>query len=575
MMSNKIIIDMNVPMEMRDGIVLCGDVYRLSDRQKSSAILVRTPYGKLQQDSDYLKFIDAVLAGYAVVVQDVRGRFASEGEFRFHDDVEGPDGYDSVEWIASQTWCDGNVGMMGASYMGQMQWMSAMENPPHLKAISPWICPAWLPGHDEPRLAGVQLILQTTLWIATQGFDVINKLEKEGKDVSEIRQLLNRANSNPEILYSVLPLKNIPLARFEGIREIWQKFMWDDLPGPKLAGKTHWAYDKVMVPCYHTGSWYDYFTWGVFDNFFGMKKEGGSPLARENQYLLIGPWAHSNLLPNFLGDINLGPYARGLHVSGNNLAFFDKYLRGKDIKLPAVRYFVMGLNIWREADVWPLPQTHWQRFFLHSKGGANTANGDGLLTRAEPGSELPDIFVYNPHRPVPTTGGRGVSAARYIAGPIDQSHIEKRSDILCYTTPELEKDTEITGPLELHLFAATSARDTDFIAKLIDVCPDGRAFNVTDGVIRACYRKSILQPELVTPGEVNEYIINMAHTSQLFRKGHRIRIDITSSNFPYLDRNMNTGNPIGEDAQGIPATQTIYHQPKYASYIDLPVQVKP
>jgi hypothetical protein len=236
-----------------------------------------------------------------------------------------------------------------------------------------------------------------------------------------------------------------------------------------------------------------------------------------------------------------------------------------------VRYFVMGLNRWRNADAWPLPQTEWQRFFLHSKGRSNTAAGDGLLSRDTPGAEPADVYIYDPRFPVPTVGGRILPTGSLIPGPFDQSRIEKRNDVLCYTTPELKEEIEVTGPLLLHLFASTSAQDTDFTAKLIDVYPDGSAYNVAEGCIRARFRKSVLRPEPVDPGEVYEYMIDLAVTSIVFGRGHRIRIDVSSSNFPRLDRNMNTGNPFGEDAEGVPAVQTIYHRSDYASYIDMPV----
>jgi putative CocE/NonD family hydrolase len=267
----------------------------------------------------------------------------------------------------------------------------------------------------------------------------------------------------------------------------------------------------------------------------------------------------------------------GSQLGEYNLAFFNKYLKGMKVDLPAVRYFVMGRNVWQTADTWPPPQTKWQRFFLHSRGHANSAAGDGLLSRDEPGAELPDIYIYNPHFPVPTTGCRGhMQLVRFAPSPQEQAQVECRNDVLCYTTPELKKDVEVTGPLMLHLFAATSARDTDFTAKLVDVYPDGRAYNVVcDGITRARYRKSLFTPELVNPGDVNEYVINLEAASQLFRKGHRIRIDVASSSFPEYDRNMNTGNAIGEDARGIPAMQSIYHQTDYASYIDLPVIESP
>jgi putative CocE/NonD family hydrolase len=231
----------------------------------------------------------------------------------------------------------------------------------------------------------------------------------------------------------------------------------------------------------------------------------------------------------------------------------------------------MGRNRWKNAETWPLPETQWQRFFLHSRGHANSAGGDGELNREEPGRESPDIFVYNPLDPVPTRGGRLNPDLNQAAGPQDQTIIEKRTDVLCYTSAELKEELEITGPLKLHLFAATSVVDTDFFVKLVNGYPNGLAINVAEGAIRARYRKSILRPELVSPGEINEYVIDLASTSNVFDRGHRIRLDITSSNFPRFDRNMNTGNPFGEDALGLPAMQTIFHQPGQASYIELPV----
>jgi putative CocE/NonD family hydrolase len=260
----------------------------------------------------------------------------------------------------------------------------------------------------------------------------------------------------------------------------------------------------------------------------------------------------------------------GAHLSSYNISFFDKYVRGMNVNLPVVRYFVMGRNHWQEADTWPLPQTEWQRYYLHSKGQANSSEGDGYLNGDKPDSEPEDIFVYNPHMPVPTAGRRGRESIGFVAGPLEQSHIEKRNDVLCFSSSKLSKDTEITGPLELHLYAATTACDTDFCAKVCDVYPDGRSFNVATGIIRARYRKSLFETEFVKPGEINEYIINLGNISQVFKKGHCIRIDINSSNFPEWDRNMNTGNPPGEDEIGIVAMQTIYHTSQYASYIDLP-----
>jgi len=304
-----------------------------------------------------------------------------------------------------------------------------------------------------------------------------------------------------------------------------------------------------------------------------MTTSGGNEYTRLHQHLLAGPWCHCKP-QRVLGDIDFGPLADevGSGASGYILSFFDKYLKGKDIDLPAVRYFTMGSNTWSNASAWPLPGTERQRFFLHSRGKANSCSGDGLLSRDEPRNEPVDKYVYDPRNPVLTAGGRGGLAENgFVYGPLDQIYVERRDDVLCYTSPEFVSDTEVTGSLELHLFASSSCIDTDFTAKLVDVYPDGRAYNVADGIVRAQNRNSFVVPELLHPGEITEFIIRLGYTSQLFRTGHRMRIDITSSNFPTFDRNMNTGNPIGEDAEGKSALQTIYHRAGHASYIDFPV----
>lgn len=562
-------IDRDVPIEMRDGTRLRADIYRPDDKQKHPAILMRA-YVKTDKFTIVHDFVDA---GYAFISQVCRGRGTSEGEFKPQDifTIEGPDGYDSVEWIASQSWCDGNIGMFGASHMTCRQWLASVENPPHLKAIAPWT--GDFESHYAPALTGGVISLFAALEWASGRVDIIDKLEKEGQDVTGMRRAMDWAKNNPEEIYNFLPLKDFPPAQFEQMRQI---FNWrlHPLAQPELEKLRR--YEKVAVPCFHEFGWYDPCGWTVYENFKGMQKRGGSNLAREGQYLTAGPWQHGVVFQNILGDINFGESASspGSQVNQRQIAFYDKYLRGKNIKIPTVRYFVMGINQWRTADDWPLPQTQWQRFYIHSMGNANTAAGDGVLSRNEPGSEAPDRFTYDPHHPVPTVGGAiigAIAGVGGITGPLEQFHIEKRLDVLCYTTPELKEDIEITGPLQLHLFAATSARDTDFTAKLIHVYSDGRAYNLSEGIIRASDRKLTGRRELVNPDEVYEYVITLGQTSQLFRKGHRIRIDISSSNFPQFDRNMNTGNPIGDDSLGISAKQTVYHQSGYASYIDLPV----
>lgn len=569
-MQNSLRIDKDVPIEVRDGTLLRADVYRPDDDATHSALLIRTPYNKaLSGNSDFLNIIEAVVAGYAVVVQDIRGRFASEGEWRRDQmfTVEGSDGYDTVEWIAGQRWCDGRVGTAGGSYLAGLQWATAMESPPSLRAMAPWMG-IWGAGMQPRPTGGAILLSVAATATPMMAVDVADRLEKEGHDVAEMRQAILWGLNNPDEVLNFLPLKDVPFARFDRIREMWNMRL---NPPNRLEQEKHQRFENVQVPCFYVCGWFDIIEWASFESFEKMKMRGGSQVAREGQHLLLGPWMHGRLL-EFLGNVHFGSSAGGRfgQVSEQNIAFFDKYLRGRDVEIPRVKYFVMGQNVWKSAGEWPLPQTQWQRYYFHSQGSANTAAGDGELRRDEPESEPPDRFDYDPFNPVPSVGGRLIGVG-LVPGPLEQYHVEKREDVLCYTSSELAQDVEVTGPLEVHLFASSSAADTDFTAKLVDVYPDGRAYNVAEGIIRASGRNMTGQRELLNPGEPYEFVIALGNTSQLFREGHRIRLAISSSNFPAFDRNMNTGNPIGEDAGGILATQKIYHQAGFASYIELPV----
>jgi putative CocE/NonD family hydrolase len=576
-LTNSIRIDLSVPVEMRDGTVLRADVYRRADKQKRPVILMRTRYDRLRGEMGggpaFMRIFDTLLSGYTLVVQSIRGTYDSQGKQILDDPyltVEGPDGYDTVEWIASQPWCDGNVGTAGGSFLGTVQWVLAAANSPHLKAIAPWISGS---GMLPTRLNGVFNLGLFVGHLILDGLELANRLEQQGQNVGEMRRLIERGYTHPEEVYNYLPLKDVPQAQFDVIREYWHHSVLNPRVPPEYQ-EARPAYEKITTPCCHVTGWYDFFTSGTFHNFNSMREKGASKIAREGQHILIGPWLHSGpSMSGETGELAFGHLASvfGSPMFAHNLGFFSRYLKGTEIDLPAVQYFVMGKNVWQTAQGWPLPETRWQRFYLHSRGHANTSGGDGLLSRDEPQGEGADVFMYDPHSPVPTTGCRGHAMCGFAASPKDQSYIEKRDDVLCYSTPELKTDIEVTGPLELHLYAATSARDTDFTAKLVDVYPDGHAYTVTDGIIRARYRKSFLKEDFIVPEEVNGYVINMEAASQLFRRGHRIRLDISSSNFPEYDRNMNTGNPPGQDAKGVTAKQTIYHESEYCSYIDLPV----
>jgi putative CocE/NonD family hydrolase len=572
---HSILIDQNVPIKMRDGVKLVGDVYRPGNPGKYSAILVRTPYHINEVfNFSYVQARSTVMAGYALVISYWRGRYGSEGKYDVaaSQDVEGADCYDTVEWVASQPWCDGNIGMAGESGLGTVQWRTARENPPHLKAIAPSLAGA--PGERRPEISDSPALLNVavsfTLLVAG---DVLDKLEANGEDTTEMRRLIKEVDDDPSLAYNYLPLKDVPQFNIPGVREIWHSVLGISASKKRSIKPEPYPFHKVTIPTLHIASWYDPWARLTFDTFFNMKEKAGSVYSREHQHVFAGPWCHHRPT-RILGDIDFGHFADelGSRAWEYQLSFFDKYLKGKDVSLPVIRYFTMGKNVWNESSAWPLPETDWQRFFLHSHGGANSCNGNGLLSREEPGSEPTDTYVYNPFRPVPTVGGKGADAENgFVTGPIDQGRVEHRADVLCYTTTELDQDMEVTGPLKLHLYASSSCKDTDFVAKLVDVYPDGRAYNIADGITRARYRNSFYEPELLTPGEIVEFIIWLGPVSQLFRHGHRIRIDVTSSNFPTYDRNMNTGDPIGVNAEGIPALQTIYHQTGYASFMDFPV----
>jgi putative CocE/NonD family hydrolase len=325
---------------------------------------------------------------------------------------------------------------------------------------------------------------------------------------------------------------------------------------------------------YHVTSWYDIFLHGGLANFCGLRQHAMTAKARAAQRLLVGPWAH--LFPytaptsQGTGDIDFGEHAR-IELHETQLRWFDYWLKGIDTDIltePPVKIFVMGENIWRNEEAWPLARTRYTPYYLHSQGKANSLRGDGHLSPAAPGEEPPDRFVYDPNDPVPTCGGNTLIISM---GVQDQRRAEERQDVLVYTSEPLTTPLEITGPLTVQLYAATSASDTDFTAKLVDVRPDGYAQNLADGIIRARYRQSRTRPTLLTPAQVYQFTIDLWATSHVFLRGHCLRVEISSSNFPRFDRNLNTGENQATSSRMQTATQTVFHEQRYPSHILLPV----
>lgn len=565
---------------LRDGTRLATDLYLPDTPTPVPAIVMRLPYNK---ENPFLLFLSGDIlrvaqAGFAVVVQDCRGTFASEGEFNPYFQ-EGPDGADTLAWVASQPWCDGRVGTMGASYYGATQWLAAMESPPALKAMAPFITTDQY--YDRWTYQGGAFQLGFMLQWASVTFalgDTVRRLGQGRADLADLSAAIQAGDAVSDH-YAHLPLRDMP--HLKVLAPYYQDWLahpaWDDY-WRSAAPCEH--YEKITAPALNFGGWYDLFLGGTLANYLGMKARGGSPEARRGQHLVIGPWVHG-----YNGGVyperNFGLMAHDAlaDVTGLQIRWFEHWLKGEDRGIESakpVRLFIMGRDVWREEDDWPLPDTRFERWYLHSGGRANTRTGDGTLSPTPPGAEPSDSYRYDPADPVPTCGGATFLPGLFVAanaGPRDQQTLEAREDVLCYTSAPLGRDTEVTGPISLVLWVSSSARDTDFTGKLVDVYPDGRAIILTDGILRARYRESLAAPRPLVPGECYEITLDLVATANLFRAGHRIRLEVSSSNFPRFDRNTNTGGVIANEtaADFVVATNRIHHDPARPSHLMLPI----
>ena len=570
-------VETNLPATMRDGVVLYADVYRPDGPGPFPVILQRTPYDKSSSlSSQMLDPIKAAKSGFALIIQDTRGRFTSEGEFYcFSDDVD--DGYDTVEWAASLPWSNGKVGMVGASYVGATQWLAAITRPPHLVTLAPNVTASNY--HDGWTYQGGAFELAFNVsWTLNQLTLANYEAQSRGKNVPPERQqeLLQALDGLTEA-YLLLPLNDLSYLK-DGLATYYYDWLahpdFDDYWKALCIEDQH---SNITTPALHTGGWYDIFLGGTIRNFLGMRKSGATDEARTGQKLIIGPWPHSAKGTSQAGSHYFGVVAdaMALGLDEIHLRWFDYWLNGVNngiLDEAPVQIFVMGDNVWREEQEWPLARAQNTEYYLHSGGKANSRHGDGALGTQAPGVESSDVFLYNPADPVPTIGGPLCCNAYFAAsGAFDQKDIEARADVLIYSTPPLEQDVEVTGPITVTLWAATSATDTDFTAKLVDVCEDGCARNLTDGIIRARYRESMSSPAPVEPGRAYRYTIDLWATSNVFQKGHQIRLEISSSNFPRFDRNTNTGNLIAGDSELKPALQTVLHDAQHPSHVTLPI----
>jgi uncharacterized protein len=564
----EVLVQRGVPMTTRDGVRLFADVYHPKSDDKFPVVLIRTPYDKSVGWTVAGAFKIAP-RGYVVVIQDVRGRYTSEGEwypFRH----EQNDGYDAVEWAAALPYSNGKVGMMGASYVGATQVLAAIAAPPHLSAIAPNMTASnYHDGWTYQSGAFEQWFDQN--WTTQLAQNTLQRVITE--------------NSNALVGSHALPLTDYPVFNFGQLPADAQltakiaPYYLDWLAHPDY--DSYWKqwsieehYSNIAVPMLNVGGWYDIFNGGTLRNYMGAKAHGSTEAARTQQHLLIEIGGHAGF-GRKIGDVEFGPHAVENVYDEVIVDWYDFLLKGIKNEFATdkpVKLFLMGVNEYRQEDDWPPPQAKYTKYFLHSSGKANSLRGDGSLSTTAPKSESPDTYVYDPMNPTPTVGGPLCCDAKHMEpGPRDQRSVENRDDVLVYSVGPLAQDLEVTGPVTATLFVKSSAVDTDFTGKLVDVRPDGFAQDLTEGIFRMRYRESPERQVLINPGQIYEINLDLWATGNVFQKGHTLRLEISSSNFPRFDRNLNTGEQIVFGKNAVSATNVILHDSEHPSALIVPV----
>ncbi len=561
---NDIRLDNRVAIPMRDGVTLYADVYRPAAEGRYPVIVSRTPYSTERFPNAYADAVFFARRGYVFVLQDVRGRHESEGRWEpFRDDIE--DGYDTVEWAARQPWSNGKVGMEGGSYLGQVQWRAAQAKPPHLVTIFPRVASTSI-YHDWITVNGGWRLAFNFGWGPVRQESRI--MQNTGPHTMD--------DAGESMRYDAA-VWHLPLNDMQRLLGRNGQFYKDWIAHPDYDG--YWrklsveeSFDQIAIPVHTFGGWFDIFCQGTLRGYEGVSRQGAVEAARKGSNLVIGPWEHG--VGRKVGDMDWGEDAL-VDYQAVELRWFDYWLKGMANGLdrePPVKIFVMGRNQWRFEREYPLARTQYRKLYLASGGRANSLRGNGRLVWEAPASGAgADRYRYDPANPVPSLGGANCCGVPTISGPRDQRAVESREDVLVYTSDFLEREIEVTGPLKVVLHAASDAVDTDFVAKLVDVYPDGRAVNVAEGILRARYRDSLSEPKLLEPGQVYAMAIDLIGASNAFLPGHRIRLDITSSHFPQFDRNPNTGAPFGTSADIKVAHQTVFHSAARPSHVLLPV----
>jgi uncharacterized protein len=555
-----VVVERHVAAKMRDGVKLRAEIYRPKAEGEFPVLVVRTPYDKTNSMEFGLR---AAARGYVVVAQDVRGRFESEGEwYPFRN--ESPDGYDTVEWAAALPYSNGKVGMFGGSYVGATQFLAAIAKPPHLVGICPNVTASNY--HDGWTYQGGAF---------EQWF---NESWTTGLAVNTMRRRLE-ASGDALGGTKVLPLNSYPVIESPSSAGVANYFN-DWLAHPEFDGYwKQWSiedhYAQIEVPVFSFGAWYDIFLGGTLKNYVRLKTEAGTDAAKRGQRLRVFVGGHAGWAEaRKIGALDFGEKAP-FDMDELTLRWYDWLLKGQTNgveKEKPVKIFVMGKNEWREEEDWPLARAKNTRYYLHSAGTANGLSGDGTLSSLTPGEEKRDQFVYDPSDAAPTIGGPLCCEALPTGiGPQDQRPAEMRSDVLVYSTAAFAKDTEVTGPVSLELYVSSSRVDTDFTGMLVDVWPNGFAQNLTSGILRLRHRNSQEKAELANPGEIYHINVDLWATSNVFLAGHQLRLEVSSSNFPRFDRNLNTGEEQARATRMVKATNVIYHDKAHPSAVILPM----
>ena len=554
-----VIEEYEVEVPMRDGTILRGNLYRPEGAGPVPALLMRTPYGKGMRRYDRF-----VRAGYAVMCQDTRGRYSSEGTFvLFSEENTGDaeDGYDTIEWLASQPWCDGKVGTLGPSYNAWMQWEAAAQQPPSLVAMCADTIPLELTSVDW--WSSFRPGRRIKWWLTTIAPDLRKRAGMTPPHVGpEAVKIFEEIEQNRWL--DMLPYKDLPNYMPEPLATYARNWLADPARPVWRFGEKH---AKVQVPNLDFSGYFDHCN-GTIDHLAGMQANAATELARKQTKLIVGPYNHGGFGTRTFGDIDFGPNA-AYDKTDIMLRWFDHWLKGVDNGVdrePPLRYFVIGSEQWKSAETWPVPGTTPTEYYLHSGGCARPIENCGGLSREAALDEPADSYTYDPRDPTPT-----LWTVKLFTLPSNRRQLEYRDDILYYCTEPLTEEVEIAGHPEVVLYASSSARDTDFFARLVDEDPNGIALEICYGMVRARHRNSWTEEELIEPGEVVEYRIKLGATACRFLKGHRIRLEICSADFPNHDRNHNTGGDDLAEMQMQPAEQTVLHSSEWGSRLVLPV----